>query len=293
MHSTNLFKSIFYTFIVSIFIIGLYFCTSLIVNGTIENYNKAAWYYHYNQVEIDLTSNIDDLKQHYVSMIGYQDERLFQLENQEVSVYQLIHYPIELKNGELPKTEDEMIISREIADYLIEHYQLESDQELLGRELFDYHICGIASVQMQNDWVVYIKEIPDSMTQRLLFAPSTDMEVLHTQQGFTLNQHDQVIGYMQKIMKALDLFAVISLFCLGVDLLLSKLSHFNMKQTFILNVLGILLSVGIIRVSDGVLNQWLSAIPYLHMQRQWGYLIVPIIFILILNLGIKKIKFFN
>ena len=90
MHSTNLFKYIFYTFIVSIWITCLYFCTSLIVNGTIENYNKAAWYYHYNQVDIEPTANIEDLKQQYTSMIGYQDERLFHLEDQEISVYQLI-----------------------------------------------------------------------------------------------------------------------------------------------------------------------------------------------------------
>lgn len=292
MHSTNLFKYILYTFIVSIWITCLYFCTSLIVNGTIENYNKAAWYYHYNQVDIEPTANIEDLKQQYTSMIGYQDERLFHLEDQEITVYQLIS-AIALENGAMPKTENEVVISREIADYLIRLYQLEKDQDLFGRDFLDYRICGITGVQMQKEWVIYIKEIPASSTHRLLFSPSTDMETLQEQSGFTLNQHDQVIGYMQKIMKALDLLAIVSLFCLGVDLLLSKLSHFNMLHTFILNGLGIILSIGIICISDGALNQWLSTIPYLQLQRQWAYLIVPSVFILILNLGIKKIKFFN
>lgn len=291
MRSTNLFKYIFYTFIVSLLITCLYYCTSLIVNGTIENYNKAAWYYHYNQVEIEPACEMEALKQQYTSLIGYQDERLFHLDDQEITVYQLIS-PIELESGAMPKTENEVVISREIADYLISLDHLEGEQDLLGKDFFDYQICGITSVQMEKKWTVYIKEIPSSSTSCLLFSSTTDMEALQVQHGFTLNQHDQVIGYMQRIMKALDLFAIISLFCLGIDLLLSKLNHFNMKITLILNCLGGLLSAAVLVMSNGYLNQWLSAVPYLHLQRQWAYLIVPSLFIGVLNLGIKKIKFF-
>lgn len=291
MQSNNLFKCLIYSLVLSLLIICLYYCVSLIVTGIMQNYNKAAWYYQYNQVEIESTEEIEALKNTYPSMIGYKDEYKSHTEN--LTVYQLVNSSIDLAIGHPLQTNDEVIISREIANHLLQTYQLDNEQELLNREFCNYRICGITTIQTEEPWCIYIKESTSASTNRLLFSPDTDMEILEKQFGFPLYQHDKVIHYVQRIMKALDIFAIISLFCLGLDLLLSKLGHFSFKHTILLNIISVIMSMGIIYLTDHFLDLWLSPIPYLQLGRHWEYIIVPVLFVVVLNLGIKKIKFFN
>ena len=291
MHSTNLFKSCIYIFVASILMASFYFYINLISNGVIQNYSKATWYYEYNQVNIDFTSS-KELKEEFPTLLGYLDERTFHLEDKEVKMYQLVN-EISLDTGRMVYGENDIIISQEIADRLMKTYNLISIQELMDKEIFGYRICGITNIQMENNNVVYIKEISNSTTQQLLFSPETNMELLHETYGFSLNQYDKVIVYIQKIMKALVFFTLLSLFILGLDLVLTKVCHLKVKATMICNVLAMILSMGMIYMMSNKLNSWLTVISYLHLPIQWSYLFIPCLITIVLNLGIKKIKFFQ
>lgn len=293
MHLTNLFKSLIYSLTIALLIACLYLCSVSLFTGILSNYDKASWFYGYNHISTYADTPLTEWENQYKEVIGYSNHEILNNSYQDISLFHLKNEALDLKVGTPIINAQDIVISLEIANSLKQNLGVDSLEALIGQPFNQYTICGITNIEMESPLFAFVYYDANAIINEVIFSANTDMEKLPAIENFTLNNRDQVLTYVQKIMKSLNIGVVLTIVLLALILIMSKINHLNLKKTMLLNILGIGLGAIIIYSTNTPFNNWLSDYTYLHFPLQWANVILIALIIFIINNAIKRIKFFH